>query len=267
MFFLFYIAITHAYLTGQQKQYIKNIIQNPHVPTEIKNKTKQIIAVHYVPWVLSEYNTFIGKHHKYLYKNQILLNDLRQYAFLGMIKALVNYDSSVDFTIYAKTFVLGSLHQGVTKLLPLHPISHRNRLKGAKLPPITFTNENIWMFDKIKPLKKTTNDKNHKGNGYDGGNGYDEGEDDILLSCNNIIQPYISRKQEIDKIKKIVAREPPHIIRMFYYRYSKYTLEEIRTIETVSSLMDYSSETYRKHMNKLMKKIKAEISPLDFVNT
>jgi ferritin-like protein len=251
IFFLYYIVIAHAYLTGQQKQYIKNIIQNPHVPTEIKNKTKQIIAVHYVPWVLAEYNTFIGKHHKYLYKNQVLLNDLRQYAFLGMIKALVNYDSSVDFTIYAKTFVLGSLHQGVTKLLPLHPISHSNRLKGAKLPPITFTNENIWMFDKLgkHPLANPENDE------------------DVILSLNSNIQPYISRKQEIDKIKKIVAREPPHIIRMFYYRYSKYTLEEIRTIETVSSLMDYSSETYRKHMNKLMKKIKAEISPLDFVNT
>jgi hypothetical protein len=55
--------------------------------------------------------------------------------------------------------------------------------------------------------------------------------------------------------------------RMFYYRYSKYTLEEIRTIDYVSKLMDYSSETYRKHMNKLLKKIRAELSPLDFVNT
>jgi hypothetical protein len=253
IFFLYYIAIAHAYLTNTQKQYIKNIIQNPRVPVEIKNKTKQIIAVHYTPWALAQYNTFIGKHYKYLYKNQVVLNDLRQYALLGMIKALVHYDSSVDFTLYAQKYVLGSLHQGVSLLLPLHPVSHRNRLKGAKLPPITFTNENVWMFDKLGKQSLA--------------NYHDKDPDDVILSLNSNVHPYISRKQEISKIKQIVAREPPHIKRMFYYRYSKYTLEEIRTIDSVSTLMDFSSETYRKHMNKLLNKIRTEISPLDFVNT
>jgi hypothetical protein len=117
-------------------------------------------------------------------------------------------------------------------------------LKGAKLPPITFTNENVWMFDKLGKQSLAN---------Y-------EDDEDVILSLNSNVHPYISRKQEIAKIKQIVAREPPHIKRMFYYRYSKYTLEEIRTIDYVSTLMDYSSETYRKHMNKLLKKIKAELS-------
>ena len=98
-------------------------------------------------------------------------------------------------------------------------------------------------------------------------NYHDKDPDDVILSLNSNVHPYISRKQEISKIKQIVAREPPHIKRMFYYRYSKYTLEEIRTIDSVSTLMDFSSETYRKHMNKLLNKIRTEISPLDFVNT
>ena len=249
IYWFFFFSILHgmhAYLTSTQKQYIKNIIQNPRVPPEIKNKTKQIIAIHYTPWALAQYNTFIGKHYKYLYKNQVVLNDLRQYALLGMVKALVHYDSSVDFTSYAQKYVLGSLHQGVSLLLPLHPVSHRNRLKGAKLPPITFTNENVWMFDKLGKQSLA--------------NYHDEDPEDVILSLNSNVHPYISRKQEIAKIKQIVALEPPHIKRMFYYRYSKYTLEEIRTIDYVSKLMDYSSETYRKHMNKLLKKIKAELS-------
>lgn len=236
--------MTACYLTVPQKQLIKKIIQNPHVSEEIKNKTKQIIATHYIPWTLAQYNVFVSKHHKYLYKNQILKNDLRQYAILGMTKALVNYNSSVDFTLYAKKYVLGSLHKGVTLLLPLHPVSHKTRLKGIKLPPITFTNENTWMFDKLNPSVHTN--------------------DDIILASNCNTQPYLSRKKEIDKIKTVVAEEPPHIKRMFYYRYSKYTLEEIRTIDSVSELMGFTSETYRKRMNKLIKKIKNEIFSLSF---
>ena len=261
--FLCDIIILNAYLTLHQKQFIKNIIQSPNVPAEIKNKTKKIIAVHYLPWTLAEYNKFVSKHYKYLYKNQILLNDLRQYAILGMTKALVNYNSSVDFTLYAKKYVLGSLHHGVTKLLPLHPVSHKNRLKGMKLPPITFTNENTWMFDKIKPYngKNFTPLKNSIQTTDEFSNKLPVTDDDIILVRNDNTNPYISRKKEIDKIKYIVAQEPPHIRRMFYYRYSKYTLEEIRTIDTVSELMGFTSETYRKTMNKLMKKLKNEIPP------
>lgn len=236
------IVMLTAFLSSQQKLLIKSIIQNPKTSIEIKNKTKEIIALHYIPWALSQYNVFVSKHHKYLYKNQILHQDLRQYAILGMIKSLSRYNASVDFTLYAKKYVLGSLHEGITELLPLHPISHTKRLNGGKIPSVTFTHENTWIFDKLNVHTNVLQK--------------DEDLIDVIFTTNN---KYMSRNNEINKINNIIANTPSVMQRMFYYRYSKYTMEEIRTIESVSQLMGFSTETYRIKMNKLMKILERDI--------
>ena len=233
------ISISNAFLTYSQKKLIKNIIQNKDISQEIKTKTKEIIAVNYIPWVLSQYNIFVYKNRNYLHKTHIPLNDLRQYAFLGMMKALERYNASVDFTVYANKYVLGSLQQGVTDLIPLRPISHTLRISGKKkIPSITFTHENTWMFDKL--YKSKDNDATDK-----------------ILKAENTL---VSRKNEIERINNIVKQQTPFEQRMFYYRYAEDTLKEIRTIGLVSKLLSCSDETYRKKMNKLMKKINEGIN-------
>lgn len=235
--FLCMSVISNAFLTCSQKVMIKNIIQDKEVSQEIKTKTKEIIAINYIPWALSQYNIFVYKNRSYLYKTHVPLNDLRQYAILGMIKALERYNASVDFTFYANKYVLGSLHQGVTDLIPLRPLSHTLRMNKQKVPIITFTHENTWLFDKLYKSKQRETDK--------------------ILRCEN---KYISHKNEIERINNIVKQQPPDDQRLFYYRYSEETLKEIRTIGVVSELMSCSDETYRKKMNKLIKKISEEIN-------
>lgn len=238
--FLYYIILSNAFLTHSQKKIIKNIIQNNNVPIEIKNKTKEIIAISYTPWALSQYKIFVKKNRSYLHKKHIPLNDLKQYAIMGMIKALERYNSSVDFTVYAEKYVVGTLHKGVTELIPLRPISHSMRMNGKKTPSITFTHENTWMFDK---LYKSQND-----------------DSDKILKTED---KYISCKNEIERINNIVKQLTPYEQRIFYYRYSKDTLKEIRTIATVSDLMCFSTETYRKKMNIIMQKISNEIKNIN----
>jgi RNA polymerase sigma factor (sigma-70 family) len=235
------IFISNAYLTPLQKKLIKNIIQNKDTPLEIKSKTKEIIALNYIPWALSQYNIFVNKNRSYLYKSHIPLNDLRQYAILGMIKALDRYNASVDFTTYANKYVLGSLQQGVTELIPLKPISHSLRMNRKDVPSITFAHENTWMFDKLYKSKDNDNDND---------------ADKILKTEDK----YICRKYEIERINNIVRKQPQFEQRMFYYRYAEDTLKEIRTIGAVSNLMSCSDETYRKKMNKIMKKINEELN-------
>jgi RNA polymerase sigma factor (sigma-70 family) len=217
---------------------IQNIIQNKDISPEIKNKTKEIIATHYTPWALSQYNKFVNRNRSYLYKKHIPLNDLRQYAIVGILKAVEKYNGSVDFTIYAEKYVLGTLHQGVTDLIPLRPISHSLRMNGKDAPSITFAHENTWMFDKL-----------YKSNSRDNTN--------IILRSE---EKYISRKNEIERINAIVKQFTPYEQQLFYYRYSKDTLHEIRTVANVAELMCCSNETYRKKMNKIIDKIRDEIN-------
>jgi RNA polymerase sigma factor (sigma-70 family) len=217
---------------------IQHIIQNKDISPEIKNKTKEIIATHYTPWALSQYNKFVNRNRSYLYKKHIPLNDLRQYAIVGMAKALAKYNGSVDFTLYAEKYVLGTLHQGVTDLIPLRPISHSLRMNGKDAPSITFAHENTWMFDKL-----------YKSNSRDNTN--------IILRSE---EKYISRKNEIERINAIVKQFTPYEQQLFYYRYSKDTLHEIRTVANVAELMCCSTETYRKKMNKIIDKIRDEIN-------
>ena len=91
-------------------------------------------------------------------------------------------------------------------------------------------------------------DKLHKSN-------YEEW-DTILHSENK----YITHKDAIDQINNVVSQFTPYEKRMFYYRYSKSTLKEIRSIANVSELMCCSSETYRKKMNEIFRKIREEIN-------
>lgn len=235
--FAFCIFEVDGFLTRPQKIYVQNIIQNPAASQEMKNKSKEVIALSYIPWALSRYNQFVVKNRSYLYKKHVPLNDLRQYAILGMINALQRYNGSVDFPIYAEKFVLGTLHQGVTDLIPLRPISHTMRMKKQIAPTITFAHENTWLFDKLRKPKDSEYQK-------------------ILITEDS----YISRKEAIDKINNIVKQETPYKQRMFYYRYCEDTLKEIRTIGTVSTLMCCSAETFRKKMNEIMEKIREKIN-------
>jgi RNA polymerase sigma factor (sigma-70 family) len=230
--------LSKAFLSYSQKRMITNIIQNEDVPIEIKNKTKEIIAINYIPWALSQYNKFVNKNRSYLHKKHIPLNDLRQYAIIGILKAVEKYNCSVDFTVYAEKYVLGTLHQGVTDLLPLRPISHSLRMNGKDVPTISFAHENTWMFDKL--YKSKSRDTT-----------------DIIMKSED---KYISRKIEIERINNIVKQLTPYENKLFYYRYSKDTLREIRTVANVAELMCCSTETYRKKMNKIIEKIRNEIN-------
>jgi RNA polymerase sigma factor (sigma-70 family) len=235
---MYYAILSKAFLSYSQKKLIQNIIQDKDVPIEIKNKTKEIIAINYIPWALSQYNKFVNKNRSFLYKKHIPLNDLRQYSIIGILKALEKYNCSVDFTVYAEKYVLGTLHQGVTDLIPLRPISHSLRMNGKYIPTITFAHENTWMFDKLYTPK------NHD-------------TTDIILKSED---KHISRKIEIEKINNIVKQFTTYEQKMFYYRHSKDTLHEIRTVAHVAELMCCSNETYRKKMNKIIEKIRIGIN-------
>jgi hypothetical protein len=81
--------------------------------------------------------------------------------------------------------------------------------------------------------------------------------------------PAVNRRRRRDPVKNmirinnIVKQLTPYENKLFYYRYSKDTLREIRTVVAVAELMCCSTETYRKKMNKIIEIIRHEINNMD----
>jgi len=247
-FFIIYVFISFcihidAYLSIQQLKYIQNILIHPNSSPEIILQTKQILAEHYIPWALKQYNVFRIIHSKKLknIKNQ----DLRQYAIYGLLESIHKYNGKTPLPRYAKKYVLGRLHQGITILTPMKPQSHSDRMAGIQKVPIQFVSyDNRWIFDISKECSQNINPNVEK---------YSKGENRISIYNSHT---YLEKTKEMEKIKRVVDTLDYDSRRLFYYRYDKEILQELRTTTEVSKIMGFSNETYRRKMNKILEQIR-----------
>lgn len=218
--------ISAAYLNIEQMTFVKSIIRNPDVPTDVITKTRECLAYNFIPFTLNEFRAFTTRNRRYM-KN-IHYNDLRQYAIMGLCDASKKYNGTGSFFSYSKKYILGSLHTGLTILEPLKPQTTYGRLNGIKKPTIIFSN-NEWLHSLNKDFI----------------------EEKQLFSI-----------EKMEQIKNIVDRLTPFEKRLFYYRYCENTLKEIRSISHVSALMVITESCYRKRMFTIMEKIREGLEVL-----
>ena len=216
---LFFITSSTAYLQNSQMLSIRKILMNPISSPEIKHKTRECLAYNFIPFALTEFHLFTKRNTKYM--RNIKYNDLRQYAILGLCNAARSYNGSYGFCNYARKYIVGSLHEGLTVLEPLKPQSKLQRLNGIHKPVITWGNTNEeWIYSL---------------------------ENDCLKEYYNL---------QIEKIKNAIDNLDVFEKRLFYYKYCSETLKEIRSNRNVCELMVISIETYRQKMSDIMEKIR-----------
>ena len=219
---LCFLNSSSAYLQNSQMSSIRGILINPVSSPEIKHKTRECLAYNFIPFALAELKLFTRRNTKYM-KN-IKYNDLRQYAIMGLCDAAKSYNGSYGFCNYARKYIIGSLHEGLTVLEPLKPQSKLQRLNGIHKPIITWGNTNEeWVYSL---------------------------ENDHVKEHYNL---------QIEKIKQAVDQLDAFDKRLFYYKYCSETLKEIRSNRRVSDLTVISVETYRQKMSDIMSKLRDNI--------
>lgn len=139
MYVLFYLFImlnmycnSYKMIKPKQWEYLNYYIKNPHTTPSMKEKITFIIYKRYTPMVYKLYNDFhIFHKHKC---NLINKEDLLQYAFMGLIHAIKNYNGNSIFYRYATIYVKGALHEGLSVHFPISKRSKHERKKKIYKP-------------------------------------------------------------------------------------------------------------------------------------
>jgi hypothetical protein len=108
------------YLTNMQWRNINYILGHNNSTPEMKNKVKNVIYNYYEDWAFSRVYYFRQKYWYICY--QIQLDELKLYAYIGLRKAIINYDSkkTSDFAKYASKYIYNEIFIGVNELLPIY---------------------------------------------------------------------------------------------------------------------------------------------------
>jgi len=203
-------------LSTPQIRIIRNILNHPETPLHIRIRTQQIIAEKYYFWTLKQVSLFKQTSSTYrFYANSIMTNELRQYAFSGLMKSILLYNGSGYFNKYAEKYVRGELCFAVTERIPMQPLKHHELfVLKQEIPRLSFAS--------------------------------------FLEHCPLESPPMVLEHATATEVKEIMMKYcSVELRRMFFYRYDVETLKPIRTIHTVCTLMAFSEETYRNRMKQI----------------
>jgi hypothetical protein len=237
IFFLSFLLfqLSAGYLTNIQIGIIRKILVNPTSNTTVIVKSKQILAKHYLPWVLKQYKNYIKKKKNLLRKIIYNEKDLLSYAYCGYLHAIKNYNGFSSFTHYAENYITGSMNRGINDLIPLKPINYyRYRMEKKKnpfyyyLPSKMVSYDNYWMFDSVDEKKRNIHIENYT--------------------------------QKVAMINALVNSMSMEYQKIFYYRYDKDTLKIHKPVNVICDLLCFSHETYCKKMRYIMQDIKRQLS-------
>lgn len=117
------------YLNAVQWKHINMILTNNNSTTRLREKTKNIIYNYYEDWALSKVYHIKNKY-SYLCRH-IQIEELKLYAYIGLKKAIINYDKEKDiiynFSDYAYNYVYDEIIYGISELLPIYLKIERQR--------------------------------------------------------------------------------------------------------------------------------------------
>lgn len=228
--FLFFIENAECinYLSQTQWSSIRYILKHPQTTNDLANKCNEIIFQHYKDYA---YNTAYDFKTTYTMKCQhIPLDELKLYAAKGLLDAISNYNASspYSFSKYASIYIDGQLYYGMSKL---HPIT---------LLPISKRMSRKWRSENLVLYKKMTNTKFMSNYAYYD-NLYVSNHDDSTICRNNLadLSELWGQINNLDEKTQVIMK----------YKYNFY-FKKIRSNEEVGELVDYSSETIRKNINK-----------------
>ena len=223
--FLFYNSTcTVGYKIMTKSQW--NTIQNYYLDKQIKQipsmmeKIGLIIYSRHQPLLKSTVHEF-RRFHKFKC-NHIPTEDLEQYASMGLMHAIRNYNGKSLFHPYAKIYITGALYKGLTKQYPISKRSAKERRKRQLPKPYDFETCKI----------DSTN--------IESTNWY-LGKMDYLVHLQNQC-PHLYRDMWIR-----IYNLPPTMRRIIEMKYD-YEFNVVRSNEEISEYFGCSEETIRKNV-------------------
>ena len=214
-------------LTKSQWRTLQYYIQskNTIVTPSMMEKVQTILYARHVPLMkntISEFRRF----HKYKCR-YVSQWDLEQYASVGLLHAIKNYNGRSIFHQYAKIYIQGALYKAMTKHYPISRISAKER-KKRKIPKAfdfetcgkNYVHQNNWYLGKMDYLNhdslKTISQTN-----------YDDDLRDIWIST---------------------CRLDPFTKRIFNMKFD-YHFHVLRSNREIADYCACSEETVRKHIH------------------
>jgi len=230
---LLFINLTNScngFLNRAQLQSIQYILTHPNTPIDIRRKTQQILFSEYMPWLKKQVRIFKQSNEKSL--KFILEYDLQQYAIIGFLDAINNFDGNSSLTHFAAKHVNGKMRLGLLELMPLKPLNHYQKYikKRKYMMPGILSYDKYWLFDKCKRSS--------------------EDEKNIVLYGSHSNNTVVAKETDIiTNIKMAVMEMPDQYKSLFFARYDFGSLRKIRSVYKICKMFRYSDETYRKRMN------------------
>jgi len=230
---LLFINLTNScngFLNRAQLQSIQYILTHPNTPIDIRRKTQQILFSEYMPWLKKQVRIFKQSNEKSL--KFILEYDLQQYAIIGFLDAINNFDGNSSLTHFAAKHVNGKMRLGLLELMPLKPLNHYQKYikKRKYMMPGILSYDKYWLFDKCK--RSVEDEKN------------------IVLYGSHSNNTVVAKETDIiTNIKMAVMEMPDQYKSLFFARYDFGSLRKIRSVYKICKMFRYSDETYRKRMN------------------
>jgi len=110
----------NLYLSTIEWKNINFILNHNDSTPELRNKVKNIIYNCYEEWAFSMVHLIKNNHWEKC--GQIQIDELKLYAYIGLRKALINYDSTKynQFTNYAVKYVYSEIFSGIYELTPIY---------------------------------------------------------------------------------------------------------------------------------------------------
>jgi hypothetical protein len=245
---LLFINLTNScngFLNTAQLQSIRYILSNPTTPIDIRRKTQQILFSQYMPWLKKQVRLFKQSNEKSL--KFILEYDLQQYAIIGFLDAIQNFNGNSSLTHFATKHVHGKMRLGMLELTPLKPLNHYQRYikKRRYMMPSILSYDKYWLFDKCK---RAANERNI-----------------VLYGSPNSNDTLVVKENEmITHIKMAVLEMPDQYKSLFFARYDFGNLRKIRSVYKVCKMFRYSDGTYRKRMNVIHSYLRWRLRKLVF---
>ena len=197
LLFLIFIYKCYAYhkfknkfLDLNQWEMINKIIINTDKNSEMRKKINKIIYMYYNDWSYCKAIEF-KKFHYYKCKNIPLL-ELYLYSNSGLLKAITNYNGKSNFTNYAKLYVKGELHKGLTELYPICSISKKERSRKKTISDINNYKRTNLLDTKIIKYDNLIYKIGIKNDHYNYINNWDEGNEkyEEFWEKINALQPF-----------------------------------------------------------------------------
>ena len=231
LLFIFCTIISYSYLTSPQFYKISNILstdRNDSLTKEIQHNTRKILFYHSKPFAYKKFNQFVNSSRicsqfSYHKKNQMLF-----YSYMGLWKAVRNYNGRSKFYNYADIYIDSELKKGLTEIFGSSILPHRFRVNKS----FREKNKDIYKKSFVLPLSFKEDIKNMK---------------------------LKEDKRNIRHIFEIVDELSPTDRLYFKYRFNIYTGKVIRTNKHVAELMCVSEDKAVIELKRIRKEVTEKI--------